>query len=97
MKRTNLYAALFYTVVWISAVCWAFWRWVPRVRVYPAARWVLTWRWIRAVETVCDLDSSVHDSNMLLAGECPADTTRTRTVGFQTTIGPALITWPRDA
>ena len=89
--------AIFWSLVWLTEVARSIWRYVPRVRVWPRAKWALTARLLRSTETVCEIDEALHECNLTLQGSCPADITRSRVDGVMVGIGPALITWPRSA
>lgn len=88
---------LWTALVFASSIFWAFWRWVPRVRVMRGARLTLSGRILRDVETWCPLDPALHDCNLTLEGSCPADAQRTIWLGVKVTVGNTIVTWPRDA
>lgn len=96
-KRTIFFFWLWSGIVWCMGIFWAVWRYVPRVKLWWDSRWTLDFRLLKSTETCCAIDPALHDCNLSLQGSCPADTTRLVTHGIRVTIGPALITWPRDA
>lgn len=96
-KRSLVWYRLWTALVFASSIFWALWRWVPRFALPPGRQSRLGASLWRASETVCTLDTALHDCNMTLEGSCPADVQRERVTGLHLDLGPLTMDWPPRA